>query len=383
MIGDAHVVGLGEGTHGTSEFFTMKHRIVKHLVMHMGFTHFAIEATSLESDEVNRYVLGGQGNAASLLSRLYFWTWRTQEVLDLIEWMRAYNATVPEAKRVQFVGFDIQSLAAPMDTVNAFVQRVDPAKASYVTTRFECIAPFRNSLSVPGQAWSTYLTRPPAEREACAKGLAEVYALIDTSRATYAAAEPSRFEPVLHAARLVLQFEAMLAAGTNTLSSVYARDKAMAENVLWHRQQGGPNAKLVLWAHNSHVNAVANWMGGHLRTALGNDYRTLGFLFGEGSFNAVSGGDVRTQSVTGHPTGVLERYFVGADQPLMLFDARQIPAGGSVSLPLAGPIRMRAIGSTYEGSPDLFYRTVRLPGDYDLLLFVKTTTATAILPYTP
>ncbi len=94
MVGSAHVVGLGEDTHGTHEFFTLKHRMVKHLVTKMGFNLFAIEATSLEADDVNRYVLGGPGDPKALLSRLYFWTWRTQEVLDLIEWMRAYNATV-------------------------------------------------------------------------------------------------------------------------------------------------------------------------------------------------------------------------------------------------------------------------------------------------
>src|SRR5215211_3726211 len=106
MIGSAHIVGMGEGTHGTREFFLMKHRILKFLVREMGFTHFAIEATSPEADDVNRYVLTGEGDPRKLLSHLYFWTWNTQEVLDMIEWMREWNSTAPQSQRVQFLGFD-------------------------------------------------------------------------------------------------------------------------------------------------------------------------------------------------------------------------------------------------------------------------------------
>ncbi|MCP4659867.1 MAG: hypothetical protein GY856_31070, partial [bacterium] len=42
LIGDARVVGLGEATHGTREFFQLKHRMLEFLVEEMGFTVFAI-----------------------------------------------------------------------------------------------------------------------------------------------------------------------------------------------------------------------------------------------------------------------------------------------------------------------------------------------------
>src|SRR5690606_16545940 len=53
MVGDARIVALGEGTHGTREFFQLKHRILEFLVQRMGFTHFAIEARWAESSDVN------------------------------------------------------------------------------------------------------------------------------------------------------------------------------------------------------------------------------------------------------------------------------------------------------------------------------------------
>ncbi|MGD2093309.1 MAG: erythromycin esterase family protein, partial [Candidatus Aminicenantes bacterium] len=91
MIGNRSIVALGEGTHGTSEFFKMKHRITKFLAEEMGFTVFAIEANMPEAREVNRYVLTGQGDPKKALAGLYFWTWNTREVLAMIQWMREFN----------------------------------------------------------------------------------------------------------------------------------------------------------------------------------------------------------------------------------------------------------------------------------------------------
>src|SRR2546421_5235103 len=90
-IGNARIVAMGEATHGTHEFFQLKHRMLEFLVERMGFTVFGIEANWPESLAVNDYVLNGNGDPAKALAGLYFWTWNTEEVLDMIRWMRRYN----------------------------------------------------------------------------------------------------------------------------------------------------------------------------------------------------------------------------------------------------------------------------------------------------
>ena len=58
VIGDARIVALGEGTHGTREFFQMKHRLTEFLAAEMGFTLFAIEANMPEAYRIQcTYVL--------------------------------------------------------------------------------------------------------------------------------------------------------------------------------------------------------------------------------------------------------------------------------------------------------------------------------------
>jgi erythromycin esterase-like protein len=123
MIGNARVVSLGEATHGTREFFQLKHRMLEFLASEMGFTIFSIEANMPEAYRLNDYVLNGVGDPAKLLKGMYFWTWDTQEVLAMIEWMREFNKS--GKGRVQFTGFDMQTPDVAGVIVRDFVTKND------------------------------------------------------------------------------------------------------------------------------------------------------------------------------------------------------------------------------------------------------------------
>src|SRR6266568_422706 len=124
IVGDARIVSLGEATHGTREFFQLKHRMLEFLASEMGFTVFSIEANMPEAYRLNDYVLNGNGDPAELLRGMYFWTWDTQEVLDMILWMREFNKS--GKGHIEFTGFDMQTATVSMDIVRTFVQQNDP-----------------------------------------------------------------------------------------------------------------------------------------------------------------------------------------------------------------------------------------------------------------
>jgi len=130
IIGDARVVSLGEATHGTREFFQLKHRMLEFLASEMGFTIFSIEANMPEAYRLNDYVLNGNGDPAQLLKGMYFWTWDTQEVLEMIQWMREFNKS--GKGRVQFTGFDMQTPDVAIQTVRDFVAKNDASFAGDV-----------------------------------------------------------------------------------------------------------------------------------------------------------------------------------------------------------------------------------------------------------
>ena len=109
LLKGVKVVGMGEATHGTSEFFAMKHRMFRYLVEEQGFTVFGLEASMPDCMAMDDYVLNGKGDPKAAVSSQGFWTWTTQEVLDLIKWMRSYNIDPKHKKKLRVVGYDMQS----------------------------------------------------------------------------------------------------------------------------------------------------------------------------------------------------------------------------------------------------------------------------------
>jgi erythromycin esterase-like protein len=131
VVGSARIVSLGEATHGSREFFQFKHRMLEFLASEMGFSIFSIEANMPEAYRLNDYVLNGMGDPAQLLKGMYFWTWDTEEVLSMIQWMRASNRS--GKGRVQFTGFDMQTPTVAAENVRAFVARYEPAFVSSIS----------------------------------------------------------------------------------------------------------------------------------------------------------------------------------------------------------------------------------------------------------
>ena len=123
VIGDARIVELGEATHGTREFFQLKHRILEYLATQKSFAVFSIEANMPEAYRLNDYVLNGNGEPKELLKGMYFWTWNTQEVLDMILWMREFNKS--GKGHLEFTGFDMQTPTVSMEIVRLFAEGHD------------------------------------------------------------------------------------------------------------------------------------------------------------------------------------------------------------------------------------------------------------------
>lgn len=107
ILKDRAIVGIGESTHGTHEFFVFKHRMLEFLVKEMGFRTFVIEGDFAGTQALNDYVLYGKGNPQDAIRRVAG-PWITQEFLAMVKWVRAYNNTRSIVDRVSFYGCDMQ-----------------------------------------------------------------------------------------------------------------------------------------------------------------------------------------------------------------------------------------------------------------------------------
>jgi hypothetical protein len=67
---------------------------------------------------------------------------------------------------------------------------------------------------------------------------------------------------------------------------------------------------------------------------------------------------------------------------LLLFDTRRIADGGAAAALLGGPLLMRGIGSTFNPAWESYdFQSQSFPIDYQLLLFVRSTTPSAVLSF--
>lgn len=108
IIGSARVVGLGEQTHGNKEFALAKHRIFRFLVENMGFNGLIMEVEKLEARKMDRYIKTGEGDPKRILAEIgYGFVFNTQEVFDLVHWMRKYNLSNLR-RQLTFKGCDIK-----------------------------------------------------------------------------------------------------------------------------------------------------------------------------------------------------------------------------------------------------------------------------------
>ncbi|HET7232042.1 MAG TPA: erythromycin esterase family protein [Longimicrobium sp.] len=378
IVGSARIVSLGEATHGTREFFEMKHRVFEFLVREMGFTTFAMEAEWAESARMNEYVQTGRGDPEVLLTGLYFWTWDTREVLDLIQWMRAWNADPAHTRKVRFAGVDAQFPTLAMDTVVAYLRGAnpaDPSAAIAANERYACLRPYSNDSR--GVTHFSYTSLTAAVQQECRARVQQVYDDILANRVTLeAATSPAGYAYALRAARLAVQGE-----DVRSEREPGSRDRYMAENATWWLDQAGPEGKVMIWAHNAHVSTVVPWMGSHLRARFGAEMRVLGFRFYQGTFNAVN---LDAQSFGAHtfgpaPAGSYESYFHSAGLPRFILDLRVDTSTPATSW-LAGPRLVREVGCCVRPSlPNFANQTMSLPSAYDAIIFFDNTTPSQML----
>src|SRR6056297_3044305 len=132
-FGDASVIGLGEATHGTKEFFELKHRLIKYFVENHGFRILGFEADMGETIYINRFITKGIGTIDEVMKKMHFWTWRTEEVKNLILWMKEYNKDKDATQRIHFIGTDCQFVTYNKQLVEEYLRMYDKNYPEYIS----------------------------------------------------------------------------------------------------------------------------------------------------------------------------------------------------------------------------------------------------------
>ena len=387
-VGDRRLVLLGEATHGTHEFYAARARITRRLVEEKGFVAVAVEADWPDAHRVNRWVRGlDDGDALDALAgfrRFPTWMWRNTVVRDLARWLRARNAGVPRERQAGFYGIDLYSLHASIAEVLAYLDREDPAAARVARERYACFEGFGDDPQRYGSAASFDVS------QSCEDEV--VRQLVELQRTAPRADDPDAFFHAEQNARLVINAERYYRAMfRSSVGSWNLRDTHMADTLdalCTHLGRPGAPAKVVVWAHNSHLgDARATELGtmgelnvGQLARQRHGDDRVLivGFSTHAGTVTAAHDWDdpPRHMTVNESLAGSVERLLHDAGAavgtPNFMVDCA---APGAE--PLDEERLTRAIGVVYRPRTERqsHYFGARAAAQFDVVLHYDETTA--------
>jgi erythromycin esterase-like protein/predicted phosphoribosyltransferase len=391
-IGDARVVLLGEATHGTHEFYRERAFITRRLITEQGFAGVAVEGDWPDAHQVNRYVqaAGGDADAVEALGgfqRFPAWMWRNADVLDFVGWLRAHNEGRPEAARAGFYGLDLYSLRASVAAVLAHLDKVDPEAAGRARARYGCFDHFGSDLQ--SYAYATTL----GAAESCEREVLGQLVELHRNRLAYA----SRDGGVARDDYFVAEQNARLVKNAEEyyrtmllgrVPSWNLRDRHMADTlaaILGYLDRTRPGARLVVWAHNSHVgDARATEMGqigelnlGQLaRERFGAAAVLVGFTTHTGTVTAASAWDGPAQRKQVRPSlpGSIEHLLHETGLARCLLPLRSDPELAGL---LDAPRLERAIGVIYQPETERrsHYFHARAASQFDYLVHVDETRA--------
>lgn len=270
LVGDARFVLIGDGSHGTHEFYHERARITKRLIREKGFTAVAVEADWPDAYRINRYVRGFGDGATAIESlegfrRFPAWMWRNTDVLDFIGWLRDYNDSLPQDRvKAGFYGLDLYSLHGSIEAVLKYLDKVDPEAARRARYRYSCFEHFGEDTQAYGYSAGFGLTDP------CQEEVIEQLVELQRCASEYSQGDgqvaEDEFFYAEQNARLVKNAEEYYRTMfQGRVSSWNLRDRHMADTLdalVAHLDRDGRRTKVVVWAHNSHLgDARATQMG--------------------------------------------------------------------------------------------------------------------------
>src|SRR5882724_8964267 len=393
LVGEARFVLLGEASHGTHEFYHERAQITERLIKEKGFTAVAVEADWPDAYRVNRYVrsMSDDVDAIEALAdfrRFPTWMWRNTDVVEFLEWLHDHNeALLPNATKTGFYGLDLYSLRASMEAVLQYLEKIDLEAARRARARYACFDQFGDDIQNYGFAAGLGLAKSCTEEV-----VAQLFELqrraMEYARRDGRMAEDELFYAEQNARLVKNAEEYYRSMFLEEVSSWNLRDRHMVETLdalAAHLDRQGGRAKLVVWAHNSHLgDARATQMsqrgelnvGQLVRERYGREAVLVGFTTHHGTVTAASDweGVAERKRVRPALAGSYEAMFHAAQPTRFLLTWRE---ADTATEGLRDPRLERAIGVIYRPETERMshYFRARLPDQFDAVLHFDETRA--------
>ncbi|WP_405748797.1 erythromycin esterase family protein [Streptomyces sp. NBC_01411] len=254
-IGDARYVLLGEASHGSTDYYRWRAVLTRRLIEEKGFSFVAVEGDWPDCQAVHSSVTAAPGAPEDPLDVLMefgrwpTWMWANTNVLRFARWLREYNTGLPQgSSRVGFFGLDVYSLWESLDAVIGYLDEHAPAEPAGALEAYRCFEPYAGDPR--SYAHATRFVPSGCEREVLAllvrlRQFTEDPEAADGGFVQFTARQNA--EVLAGAERY---YRAMVGGGPESWN---IRDHHMADTLDRLMEHHGPDAKAVVWAHNTHV----------------------------------------------------------------------------------------------------------------------------------
>jgi len=366
-IGSVRVVGVGESRHDTREQLLLKRLLVRHLIEDLGFRTLILEESIPHAESLDRYVTSGEGNLCGLMNSLARWyLWDTEEMLELVEWVRQFNKGRKPGAEVRIFGMDITAPAVGVRSVLDYLRAAG--------TELLLDAPALGLDLQRGDfwpvTWQRYAVLSDERQRDLGQNDAKLIKVLEPRRAELiASTSEERYERMLWLAEVGGMGNALFSSGSREAGGAI-RERGMARTVLRLLDREIAGEKAIIWTHNLHVarstfrmpdlaEGTLQPMGMRLSEELGDSYVAVGGSFGEGLFGAdLPPGERHFPAVS---VDVLDGALAEVGVAVFLIDLREVEADSEAARWLRQDRQLRAQDSW----------SVLVPGAaFDLLYFV-------------
>ncbi|HKW47640.1 MAG TPA: erythromycin esterase family protein [Gemmatimonadaceae bacterium] len=376
FVGNARVLGVSELTEGTHQFGALMLSTLQALSSE-GFRGLAVQAPMPEAMELDRYVRTGVGNPRQWLRSLGSQHWNTQEVLNIVEWIRNYNREHTGAEQIGFYGFELPNASHAIAVITTLPDSIagSPLNA-WLKREVQCVPTGESA------AWGR--DGPASDSTFWNRCRGQTAAVVDSLGALRVrlGSRPSAQASVAFAEQMARLAQHDADVGLRHLP----RHQTVADHIMWLANGLGGDAKLLVWGRDVESGRLTG-DGGVVQSAvplastLGDRYRNLAFTAGQGVVRAQPinvgqrepGGETNMRLRPARPES-LEDVLNHATTDNFFLDLRNIGAEPGSNW-LKGPHQARLVSGIYSESPlGTFETPLQFPTYYDGLLFSKNVT---------
>ncbi|WP_078433821.1 erythromycin esterase family protein [Metabacillus halosaccharovorans] len=374
---DVEVIGFGEATHGNVEFQELKLQVFETLMKKENVRVFILEGDFGGGQQINNFIINGEGTAEDAVNTLDYSIYKTEQMIDLVQWMHDYNKSVKEDEKIRFYGNDMQRYDFTKKELLDYFAIINKNAA----TKYE------DQLKHVSNETMRELTIEQLEK--LDQTINDIIQDLQSNKTIYV--EHSSPEDFAFATANAQNMKQRTQLFLNDKDYTHLRDQFLAENLQWiiefEKERG--NEKVFFSGHNGHVEKTSaspagyKSMGHYVDEVYGEKYFAIGTEFMNSEFLAKNGGSNERKIFTLESHNDLVDAFSDVEQNIFYVDFEKSRESDDLSTIISKKQKMANIGDdfrTWYRFIKMFYTIEMVPDQaYDGVIIVKKATPTKVI----